>query len=207
LKIVASLPLFPFPVRARNIRITSSLPPQMSRIIKPYKDEQRSALRPTATSTTSTCRRKRSVVTYKHPSDSYMNSDSASEGESEDIIEERNRPFGGDVRSQRCLQNKLSDSESLVGRSRAWDGEHSDGNAPITMGYMPSDLGTYNHPSVQHQATASTEGGRPMLRIIIPKIPITKIEDHPKAPVMSGDRFELPWEDGQERHGLSGAPG
>jgi len=192
----------------------------MSRIAKSYKNEQRSAQRPTATA--ASCRRKRSVVAYKKPSsDSYVNNESASEEESEDVAEERSRGFG-DLRSQRCLQNKLGDSaaESLIARTRPWDGEHPDANvrnhfffdprlvlkwlqAPVTLGYMQSDLtdlGTYDHPQ------GSTESGRPMLRIVIPKVPMTKVEDHPKAPVVSNDRFEPPWECGQEHHGLSGAP-
>ena len=58
-----------------------------------------------------------------------MNNESASEGESEDVVEERSRMFG-DLRSQRCLQNRLGDSaaESLIARTRPWDGEHSDAN-------------------------------------------------------------------------------
>ena len=48
------------------------------------------------------------------------------------------------------------------------------------MGYRQSnltDIGTYNHA---RQATGLTEGGRPMLRIVIPKVPMTKVEDHPR---------------------------
>ena len=65
------------------------------------------------------------------------------------------------------------------------------------MGYRQSnltDIGTYNHA---HQLTGLTEGGRPMLRLVIPKVPMTRVEDHPKVPVVLNDRFEPPWEGGQ----------
>jgi len=102
------------------------LRPQMSRIVKSYKNKQRSALRPTATAASGRWKHS-AVACKKQSSDSYMNNESKEE--SEDVVEERSRMFG-DLRSQRCLQNRLGDSaaESLIARTRPWDGEHSDGN-------------------------------------------------------------------------------